>query len=93
MPATQDDLAKSERESWRDGDWPAAALSFSARRLFLPLLRMRDASRTRSRKVHVLVSMVFYPAYALGMVAWAVFAFLVLVATPFLFFLRRTMRS
>jgi hypothetical protein len=89
MSAEEGNLAEWERRAWRDGDWPAAILSFSSRQAFLPLLRMRDASGARSRKVRVAVSAVFYPAYAIGMVVWGILAVVLLMASPLLFFVSR----
>jgi len=45
MTSTEADLSTSERDSWREGHWTAAILSFTSRHVFLPLLRLRDATR------------------------------------------------
>src|SRR5687767_13300387 len=68
------DLVKFERESWRDGVWPPAIISFSSRHMFLPLLRMRDRVRGASAWERLSVQALFYPLYAAVLVVWCLLA-------------------
>ena len=89
MRAEEGELVAFERASWRQRDWAPAIVSFLSRLLFLPLLRLRDRARTSGLPRRMLVTLLFYPSYAVAMVLWCGAAVLVLLASPLLFFLGR----
>ena len=85
-------LVKFERESWENGDWPPAIMSFLSRHTFLPLLRMRDRARAGSVWQRAPVLALFYPLYVTAMVLWCLLAGLLLIVSPLLIFVGRAVR-
>ena len=89
MSADDSDIIAFERECWKARDWAPAIISILSRLLFLPLLRLRDAARSRHILVKVLVGIVFYPLYVGFMVLFAGVSLLLLAMYPILFFVGR----
>ena len=89
MNETEAGLVEFERSAWRQRDWFPAILSFTSRRLFLPLLRFWDGARSRGVAGRVWGALVFYPLFVVAFIIWILVALSVFAMTPILFLFRR----
>ena len=93
MSPVEVDIVAFERDRWKEKDWVPAITSFLSRLFFLPLLRMRDAARSRHVVVKALTGLAFYPLYLGAIVVWTAASLLLLAVSPLLFFAGRAARG